>query len=707
MENKGFDFNYQAKNTIRLLCAAAIIVMLAVSIVVYGAPAGTLAFLFAFFVLYVQLPGMQIVRWLGFGTDHLSTQLAMGAVMGWALNIGLFYVTGAMHIQALLYVIGPALSCFCFVRMAREGKAVKKGGADIIAAIPSSFFIYAALTLLFCLIGTQYQYVTPPKGAFAFISGDRAYHAGLVNTISHGFPLESLWIKGIPLRYHIFTDMLLAVPVRLFDIRSDVIIESFAPLLTVFFVGISLYSFFREMSAKPERAGLYCLIFFLSSMYITRRPSSSLAFKFIYTNDNCAGFGVAASLMFILVFGRWYRDFEKRERGRYRSFAMCLALMALITGIKGPVAAVLVAGLWGTAVLGIVLRKMPLRTLLPVMLLTAGFVTVYISVLGASGQINGPGGAALGFGEIANIAFWKDSLVDLLKSFGVPTPVRLVITMIVFTAFFFTAYLVPFCLGYARELWLVITQKKEYDPARVLVYASALAGFLAMLMLHYTGHNQVYFGLVTVILAPVISYWFLEDMEKERSSSKRADRILRCTAAVMAVTLVFTSLSLAAYCVRRGSEAAGYGAQTTPLSQYCSVSRDEFEAMMWIRENTARDAVLATDRYYSVSPDKYEIGNRWQNTFFLYEVYANRYSYISGSGYDLDNLGSQIRKDRVAENVKLYDPAFEGRGDLARKLGVDYVILSKRFTGDPDLSNEDYELCFSNKDVNVYKIVGQ
>ena len=48
----------------------------------------------------------------------------------------------------------------------------------------------------------------------------------------------------------------------------------------------------------------------------------------------------------------------------------------------------------------------------------------------------------------------------------------------------------------------------------------------------------------------------------------------------------------------------------------------------------------------------------------------------------------------IENSEQLYDPANEDRGDLARELGVDYVVVSKRFTDVGDLSNKDYEKCY-------------
>jgi len=126
--------------------------------------------------------------------------------------------------------------------------------------------------------------------------------------------------------------------------------------------------------------------------------------------------------------------------------------------------------------------------------------------------------------------------------------------------------------------------------------------------------------------------------------------------------------------------------------------------MRWIDENTPKDSLLATDRYYSVSPKKFDVTDRWDNRFFLYADYSNRICYLAGCGYNLPASEVNRLKERIELNDRLYDRTNAKRGDLARNLGIDYVVVSRDFTDAGDLSSDDYHLCFSNDDVDVYEI---
>lgn len=705
MSKTSVSANNVLSTAVRLLCLTAVVIMLFISVHVYGASIKGLAILAAFALVYVQLPGLLLLRAAGLRPKYLSATLMLGFFSGWIINLVLYFLADWLHTEILLSLVCPLLAIVylcCVIRDERKGLPVRKIRLN---RIPVLLCVFLMLILFYCIINTQYVYMSPELSKATYMNPDKAYHMGLINSLSHDYPLESPWIKGVTINYHIFSEMLMSIPVRLFGLSADLLTLSFGPFLTAYTFGLSLYSFFREMSARPKRAGIYCMIVLLSNLYITRNTTSSLAFKFILINDNSAGYGMAAALMSIVLFKMWYDAFTSRASNRYSLLVLLTMFIMLTAGIKGPMGAVTVVGIWGTMVLGIILRKVSFKTLPSLLAVTAGFILVYVTVLGSKGQSNASGNSVIEFATITDIAYWKKPLIELLKSYSIPESARLAIVLLVFVAFFLTAFFIPFCIGYIRELILVLFGRKAYEPAKVLVYAEFLVGFIAMFLLNYSGHSQVYFGLVSAFLAPIIAFWLIEDLEEKAPASRLARYSLRIIVGLSAVVLIMTSYSLIQFYDIHIKEAAKHADPAlTYNDEYLSISHDEYEAMQWIEENTESDALLATDRYYSVAPEDYSYRDRWANRFFLYAVYSNRFSYISGSGYNLPRADWPVRQEMIETNNLLYDEEYEDRGDLARDLDIDYVVVSKRFTDIPDLTNDDYELCYSNDDIDIYRI---
>ena len=300
------------------------------------------------------------------------------------------------------------------------------------------------------------------------------------------------------------------------------------------------------------------------------------------------------------------------------------------------------------------------------------------------------------------VCFWKSDVTAALKGMGIPPVIRLGVVFALFLAVFFTIYLIPFAVGYLRELVLVIRGSKDYDFARITVYAAAFVGFLAMMILRYSGHSQVYFGVSTVIFTPFIAFWFFEDAEFMKSRFVKA--LLKVSRACFFAVLIFTTATLAMCFMDNTHAMAKHADPASKYNKYKALSADEYEAMKWVRQNTPADALLATQMYKSTGGDDYSVVNRWHHCHFVYSAYSIRNFYLEGSGYTFTDVEVEDRREMIHNVDALYDPDNASRGDDARALGVDYVVVTKKIYQTPDLSSADYEKVFSNKDIDIYQV---
>lgn len=690
--------NNTRQNAVRLLCLFAVIAMIVTGLTVYKANWPALLLFLGFALIYIQFPGQLMLKLAGFRAAHLSTLLAAGFFAGWAWVTLQYFLTELIRTNLVLYAAGPVCTAVYLLIVFRSRR--QEGAFPFrfrFSRLSVAFCLFVTLGFLYTMLETQYLYLSPEVDEFISMNPDKGFHIGLINSLSHGYPLECPWFSGLYFNYHVFTELLYSVPVRLFGLTADVALLTCGPFMTVYAIGVSMYALFREMCSRARRAGLYCLTVLLSNIFIARGIDVSLAFLFLFRNENTAGYGVSCTLVLVILIREWYRAFSAESASSQRLLLLVIAMLMLVTGIKGPFGIVILGACWGTFALGLILRKVKFCAVLPITLMTAGFLLVYMTVLGSKGQ-GTTGQSLFALATIINITFYKSALVALMKSIGLPLIFRYAVLLTVFTVFLLTVFFVPFVIGYIRELALVLTGKKEFDFSRVLVYAASLLGFLALMVLNYHGHSQVYFGFVTVFFAPLIAFWFFEDMEENRGL------LMNLIRGLFIATLILTSVGLFAHMGSLFSSARDASDPAADASRYKSLSHDEYEAMRWIDSHTPKDALLATDRYYSLPPEEYDCTDRWHNRFFLYSDYSNRICYLAGCGYNLPASEVNRLKERIELNDRLYDRTNAKRGDLARNLGIDYVVVSRDFTDAGDLSSDDYHLCFSNDDVDVYEI---
>ena len=675
--------------------------MVLVSLFVYHTSVPGLLLFFAFIAFYVLLPGLLIVRLAGFSSGHASADLLVSFFAGWSLVVLEYFITQATGPRIMLYALGPVLSAMyiCLIAGGRRGPLLIRKVS--LTDIPAAFYLFMALLMAYVFMFTQFQYMSPEYAQNVHVSLDKAYQMSLIGSLSHGYPLVDPLVAGRIVHYHIFSQILLAVPVILFGMAPDFLVMSCTPYLTTALMGISMYAMFKCFCRRQDRAGVYALSFLLSNAFIGRSISTSYMFRMLFINENYAGFSAACIIAAVIVLNVYFRQPEKTKK--VRSVVLLTVLTMLLTGIKAPLGLVLAGGLIGTFLLGIILRRVSFKeALMPTLFPSAGFFFVYQFLLALNGS-NGVGGDSIfAFGKIVGVCFWKSDVTKILKGMGIPSTVRLMIILVLFLIVFFTIYALPFAIGYLRELILVIKGDKDYDFAKVTVYASAFVGFVAMMLLRYSGHSQVYFGVATLIFAPLIVFWFFED--KEEITSKFISALLVLSKIWFFAVLILTTATLA-MCYRDTLPAVMKHADpASTYDKYKTLSAEEYEATKWIKQNTPEDALFATQMYKSMGGDDYSIVNRWHHCHFMYAAYALRNFYLEGSGYTFTDVEAEERREMIKNTDKLYDPESETRGDDARELGVDYVMVTQKIYPTPDLSSADYEKVFSNKDVDIYKV---
>ena len=675
--------------------------MVLISLVIYHASLPGLLLFFCFVMLFIAIPGLLAVRLSGFGTGHVSADLLVAFFAGWAMVLAEYFLSQLTGTGNLLFVIGPVCSAayICLLIKGRLRPLITRRLSP--ARIPASYFLFIALLMAYVFMFTQFQYLAPEYAQNVHSSLDKVYQMSLIGSLSHGYPLVDPLVHGRIVHYHIFSQILLAVPVMLFDMSPDFLVMSCTPYLTVFLVGLSMYSLFRCFCRRQDRAGVYSLSFLLSNMFIGRSISTSYMFRMLLINENYAGFSAACIIAGVIVLRVYFRSDEPRKRRS--SLALLTVMSMLMTGIKAPLGLILAGGLVGTFLLGLILRKITIREALPPVLLSgAGFYVVFDFLLSLNGS-NGVGGESIfNFGNIAGVCFWKDDVTAAMKSMGLPPLLRLAVVFGLFLVVFFTIYLLPFAVGYIRELVMVIRGQKDYDFARITIYACALVGFIAMMMLRYSGHSQVYFGVSTTAFAPIIAFWFFEDAD--RITSRFVSALLKISRVWFFAMLLFTTVTLA-MCFRDNLPAMMKHADpSSSYNKYKTLSAEEYEAVKWIKENTEDDALFATQMYKSTGSDDYSVDNRWHHCHFLYAAYAVRNFYLEGSGYTFTDVEVEDRREMIKNTNKLYDPENASRGDDARELGVDYVMVTQKIYPTPDLSSADYVKVFSNNDIDIYKV---
>lgn len=695
-EHKGIE------TAIRAISTALIVVMLGISVFVYKASVPKLLIWLGYILVYVQLPGYFIMEIMKIKPGHISSRLLVSFFSGWSLIVLEYYLSEMIGSNLILMIAGPIMSVAYFATKANAGELTaltKLKPSDISAYV----YVFVALALLYTLLRTQYLYIAPEYQDGIYLSIDSVYHMGIMDSLADGYPVQNPWINDRNIYYHFFTEILCCVPLKFWNLNADFITASCLPLMTVYTVTLSIYASLREFLRDNKKAGFYAFTFILSYMFIADKKGRAWGFELIFCNYNFAGYALAGIIACTIVL-KYCMTENLTLSEKCRGFILLTLCVTCLAGIKGPIGLIFVGAMIGTLILGIILRRVKLTMTIPVGAVTAAFYIVYTRVISSpdSGG-SGTGESIIRLGAIATKCYWRKPLIEYLSGMHVPHVAILLCILAVFLMFFLTAYLLPCGFGFLRELWFVLFKKKEYDFARITVYAAFFLGMAFLLLTRFSGRSQVYFGFAAMAWAPLITGWFFEDASGD--SGKFGKAIYGISKVYFVITLIIFAVLMTIGNVDAGERAVRvYNGEERAGSIYKSITNGEYDAMKWLEQNTPEDSLVAVDRYYSVPLKKYNPGSRWHNTFFLYAAYSERNMYFEGAGFSMDEDETSLRQERIDTNNRLFDINNESRGELARELGIDYVVVSKNYNDCGDLSNADYRLCYSNDDVDIYKV---
>ena len=696
MKKNWLDYIKKYKEWINLIvkCSSIVIILLIIirHLVCFNVSVPNLVKFSLIIGILIQIQGLGLLRLLRIRMFNYSVHVLTGFFVGVAAVIVEYFLSVLMNTNVIFF-IAFGLSVFYFFSTIFKHKHFYRFS---FAGIQSSFFVLVALMLILSMMDYQLTFIRPDITPFSSTYQDYLYHMSLVNSISHGYPIVNPELSGEIIHYHFFYDLISAIPVKLIGLSSKFVLYDCMPYLNAFIFSLALYSIYRKTLSNSKRNGIFAIITLCAYAGLPLLGDDILL-RHIVTNVNAFGLGTSSAFCFITNLIEWEMNSINRKDHIHRCLVLCV-LIALIIGIKAPIGLVIIAGLWGSFTLGIFYGKFNLRNLLSVLAITICGILVYAILVGTE---NG-GGATIAFylfEKATTFQMWNP-FNNMLITLHIPAKIRTLILRGIYVLFLFGIYNILFLIAYVREVVLVLYKKKPYQLSKVTIYAMipiAITIYEIVLFPDYYS-SEIYFLLISSFLVPIITIWYIDEIDNKYTPSTRFIKVLFVVLSCIAILSMRTFFQMHLF---KGILNSEYSNNTNP---YDIVSHEEYEAMCWIKDHTPENALLAVDHYHRVSPDSYSPLAMHNNTFFGYSAYSQRNCYLEGSGYTLRVSRANELAKWATNNDRLFDPLDENRGELAKGLGIDYIVVSKRLYKSDNLENETYTLCFSNKDIDIYKI---
>ncbi|NLL91693.1 MAG: hypothetical protein GX222_04645 [Ruminococcaceae bacterium] len=539
-------------------------------------------------------------------------------------------------------------------------------------------FWFALIALIGVLISLTSNNTTPIMAGGSRYHVDLLNSVGLVDSASRGFPFEDVKAAGIPYNYHVLSFAILGVLKSVSGIDNFSLITLFSlTVFTPFFAACVAALSKRILGNSLKIAFVFVAIFILSpfdNMFLYYLYSDTLGFSL------SAAFG-ALSILALLKF------FESKDKKISSDIVLCCITLALSTFAKGPVAAVYVLGFGMVFLVAILREKKFLKNLVVGGMVFLSFFFVYLLIYTSD--------------SASLVTFYPGRfIVDTEIYSFIRSKLHIDSNFISIVLMFLTTYIFMF-FGILLQTFRFGKSKNNEFYYSIFAITISVLGFLLTNITHQYGGSEIYFVLAAYPFSVIILVNAISSMFENKAKSNGKIPIIVLTTGILAI-LILSALPSAAFFknkIQIGKHRySSINASNEDRIIYGfvddSITEKEYEALIWIRDNTDRNAIVASER--AVLNSKYMYGTAFSERRFFLEGYIYITSYDETSKY----------YEEIMNRVSILEGTYSGNEKSLNELkqkDVDYIILSKRIFDDRR-PFEQLQSVYENEDIEIFKL---
>ncbi len=631
-------------------------------------------------IAFVLIPGMALLLLFRFsGGTAAFAVLAYGAGIGIALAV--YFICYALGLKDYLTLLMTAVLGGSVFVLWRRRTALKKIEVDNRGAWAAS--VLGAAVVLAVIYTAVSVYNTPDvSGGTTYIYQDLVWNAGSVTAAENGLPVMDIHIKDFTFGYHFLANVFLAVFKNMLGMSSYLLFCRMLPVVAaVVYAGAMYLLFSRLFKSKWAAAGAAGAAVLVSTTALQHM------LWYAYATPLGLGFAMLAAYCFMR-----FMDRIETARATDGNFLLFLVFLALASGTKAPFAGGVLAGA-GIVLLIQLLRKKNVKTVLIAgVAALAVFAAVYVSLVYQTYAFNGltPAFASIMWAVDPAPAYYTAAVA----AFSGTLPM-VVIKLMTYPLFM----ILNFPTVVAAVVLLIVSlarHKKQQTLLKAFLLGAIIVGFLLTSVTYQPGMSNQFF-LDGVVPLSVFALFLTLTEGWRKTAGKAAVCCIAVAAMALAAFFAVSGLFSAAQWIgAREGENAG---ATLP---YGAITQEEYEGMLWLRENTPEDAVFASDRQYFTG-----VEDVYNARYYYYTAFSERQCYLEGYNYvsTHEPAFETVIEERVAVLRGVYANE-AGAIEALREAGVDYLAVSSLLHPDFVPDGETAQLVFENSGIEIYCLNG-
>jgi len=634
-------------------------------------------------VVFTLLPGMafaSLVRITGNKIKFICLSYFLGIFINIICYIAV-YLAGAP--DALLWVL-IAVSALSLILIYKKRDVLKSLREDNAGAAMLS--LVTAGLLIVILVYTILNNFTPDFTPNTFYYHDMLFNTGNITALYLRFPPLDIRDLGMSFNYHYLYTIFLAVYKNIFGISSFNLNFKLFPVTQILLFASSFYILFSRYIKNMLFAGIAIVLVLLSDEFI---------FIHVMWAAFSTTFGIVLCMVSVYFFMKYMENMENAKI-RDKNFWMAILFFGMASFAKGPFALVLLAAFGILLVYQLFRRKNPKTVVVHGLIALAVIGVSYLVIMW---NVSGFNVLTKEFATLMTRrapdyyqwaqSAWGGSMSPLLIK-ALTYPVYLLLN--------YTAVVIAFFM----LLFSMIKWRREDIKKELFLFSFISAGVLLASVTAQPGLSNMFFIMIAVPVSLLSIIIVFKRMGSFRSIIKKILLIAVASAIVISAGFNirdaknFTIMSIRQY------PSAGLtdnpALNTTPGAN--SISYDEYLGMLWLKENTPKDAVVAGDRYY-YTPS--EVLN--DARYFYYTAFSERQFYLEGYNYTntTEENYQEIITDKLA-TMKLVYQNDAAAIEKLRQAGVTYLVRSEFASPSFQLDPRYGKVVYGNKDIVIYEL---
>lgn len=627
---------------------------------------------------FVFLPGYSIISWLGVGFENKLIRSFISYALGYSLSIIIYLVMllTASHFYILyVYLLLFILSCVYLIRRDSlfSDEAIGRVENKILSLI---LLVSLVLGCLFF----QCNNINPAlMDGNWYVYQDLLYWCRNSVAATKCYPLPDLSVFGHSFYYHYFSSIEMAFLKYTTGIEMYDLCFTYSYLITIFLTVSGLYTISKYVIQDPK-------LLFLPTLFVLFTTSFDY-YNHIYFNDHIlmASFGFAEGMaLFCFSLYCYFRTLRTSE-SRMKFLLMAMLMLFATTGLKGPLAAILLVGFAVGSVILLFKRKNYVFGIFSGLGLFLSFLIPFILFVVDLNHKAEPGSTGEMALSLVNTVFHSNYFergYDYLIVHGVPTFLSYAFILILYLLSAFIFPLAVFCL---------VQKKIEFSDTFVVILSMMITGVFLGMFLSNVGFSQVYFLYSSILCLFILSF-----ISKNVVSSRR----YKCLIAIFVFGFLFFSYqdSITAY---RGGlsllRSTEYGRdllcklnkiEAVPETGL-TINKGEMEGLRWVRDNLPNNCVLLSNKIFSETGDR----SFWTSCLSERQVFLESYAF------------SNVDTIEISKNIKFLKSFYQGDIDARNKvlkLGATHAVIYKNIL--PHHIPIGCKILYENKEVAIAKI---